>query len=256
MAGAQKVPLSEKSLSALEKHTTDALSRDMLVENSATVSIEKPEGAVKKLKVIIAAALRLSNETGFQAKSLQDLSRKAGESMGGLYAYFDGKTTLLHMVSSTVTKPVRGVLATPPTDIAQDSITHLKWLIDAHIRTTVDMPPWFSFSFMEAKNFPAKERRMVIDIEKLTERRFSKVCDRAKANGVSRDDLREILWALIKPLLQDWYVKRTKYHRRKITVETLIKTVQDFILRACVNPETGLKSAMLADRDIAPTPTA
>ena len=44
--------------------------------------------------------------------SLRDLSRASGVSMGGLYAYFDSKTTLLNMILSEVTAAVQRVLST------------------------------------------------------------------------------------------------------------------------------------------------
>ena len=35
--------------------------------------------------------------------------------------------------------------------------------------------------------------------------------------------------SLIKPLLQDWYVKRAKYRKRGIPIETFIESVKAFI---------------------------
>lgn len=40
--------------------------------------------------------------------------------------------------------------------------------------------------------------------------------------------------ALIKPLLQDWYVKRAKYRRRGVTIDSYIATVQHMVLSACL----------------------
>jgi hypothetical protein len=34
--------------------------------------------------------------------------------------------------------------------------------------------------------------------------------------------------------LQDWYVKRAKYRRRRVTIDTYIATVQDFVRSACL----------------------
>ena len=206
----------------------------MLESNGDTISIRNPEIAVKKLTVIINAALTLSNKKGFQAMSLRDLSKKAGVSMGGLYAYFDSKTTLLNMILSQVTVSVEEVLGHPPEEVANDPVAHLKWLIDTHIRLTEEMLPWFTFSYMEAKNFPLKERRMAVDSEELTEGYFVDVIERAKGQGLFRPDVTPLLPILIKPLLQDWYVKRSKYRRREVNVETYIKTVQEFVLCACM----------------------
>ncbi len=58
--------------------------------------------------------------------------------------------------------------------------------------------------------------------------------DAGVAAGVFRRDTSPLLAALIKPLLQDWYVKRAKYRRRRVTIETYIATVQDLVQSACL----------------------
>jgi TetR/AcrR family transcriptional regulator, cholesterol catabolism regulator len=214
--------------------TTESLCRYMLERHRETITVQKPEFALRKLNVIIAAALDLSNRKGFQAMSLRDLSRVSGVSMGGLYAYFDSKTTLLNMILSEVTAAVQRVLSTPPASVQGDPVAHLNWLIEAHVQMTEQMQPWFTFAFMEAKNFPPAERRKAIDSEELTESYFAAVLDAGVAAGVFRRDTSPLLAALIKPLLQDWYVKRAKYRRRRVTIETYIATVQDFVQSACL----------------------
>jgi AcrR family transcriptional regulator len=185
----------------------------MLDRHRATIGVQKPDFARRKLRVIVTAALDLSNRKGFQAMSLRDLSRDSGVSMGGLYAYFDSKTTLLNMILTEVTAAVQRSLSDPPAAISADPRAHLLWLIDTHIRLTEAMLPWFTFAFMEAKNFPASERRMATD--------------------TFRPDTSPLLPALIKPMLQDWYVKRTKYRRRNVAMQTYIDTVQAIVLASC-----------------------
>ena len=52
-------------------------------------------------------------------------------------------------------------------------------------------------------------------------------------SGVFRADTSRLLPALIKPLLQDWYVKRAKYRRRGVKMQTYIETVQAISVAAC-----------------------
>jgi AcrR family transcriptional regulator len=215
-------------------YSTEALCRSMLDRGSPSMTVRNPEIAIKKLTVIIDAALTISNKKGFQAMSLRDLSREAGVSMGGLYAYFDSKTSLLNMILGEVTAAVEDVLSHPPAEVLNDPVEHMKWLIDSHICLTEKMLPWFAFSFMEAKNFPRKERQMAIDSEVLTESYFADVAQRAQEQGVFRPDVTPILPMLIKPLLQDWYVKRSKYRRRGVDVASYSATVQKFVLDACL----------------------
>ncbi|NHQ75081.1 TetR/AcrR family transcriptional regulator [Roseovarius gahaiensis] len=219
----------------------------MLNRHSGTISVQKPDFALRKLTVIISAALELSNRKGFQAMSLRDLSHASGVSMGGLYAYFDSKTTLVNMILSEVTAATQRVLSNPPDTVRGNPVAHLRWLISTHVRMTEEMHPWFTFAFMEAKNFPPEERRKAIDSEELTEGFFKQVLEDGIGMGAFRTDTSPLLPALIKPLLQDWYVKRAKYKRRSVTIDTYISTVQDLVESACLAERsatalTGTKS--------------
>lgn len=211
----------------------DALCASMLQRHRDTIAVQKPEFALRKLKVIVSAALDISNSKGFQAMSLRDLSLASGVSMGGLYAYFDSKTTLLKMILTEVTAAVKRSLSDPPAEVAADPRAHLLWLIDTHVRMTEEMLPWFTFAFMEAKNFPAEERRMATDSEELTEAYLAGAIAAGVRSGVFRADTSPLLSALIKPLLQDWYVKRAKYRRRAVSMQTYIETVQAISVAAC-----------------------
>lgn len=208
------------------------LCRAVLDSNREKINIQKPDVALRKLEMILSAALELSNSKGFQAMSLRDLSRSSGVSMGGLYQYFDSKTTLLKMILSGVSGAVETALATPPEEITADPHRHLLWLIDTHIKLTEAMLPWFVFSYMEAKNFPLAERRAAVDSEALTEGYFARVLERGISEGIFAEDTSPLLAALIKPLLQEWYVKRAKYRRRGVSIETYIETVQSIVLAA------------------------
>lgn len=230
--------------SADQLPTVDALCLSILARHQDTISVRKPNIAVPRLKRILEVAIELSNKGGFQAMSLRDLSRETGMSAGGLYAYFDSKTTLLKMILAEVTDLVQRVLSSPPADVTRDPVTHLRWMIDTHLRMTEALLPWFTFAFMEAKNFPPAERRMAIDSEMLTESFFSAVVLRGIESGAFRPDTSPLLPALIKPLLQEWYVKRAKYRRRGITLDSYSAEVQQVVLRACL-PEAGLPFAQI-----------
>ena len=108
----------------IKKRSRDDLCRSMLERQAAVISVQKPDVALKKLKIIISSALKLSNKKGFQAMSLRDLSKESGVSMGGLYAYFDSKTTLLNMILTEVTDAVETVLGDPPDIVAAEIQEH------------------------------------------------------------------------------------------------------------------------------------
>jgi len=219
---------------------TEALCRSILSRHSDTIMVQKPEFAVRKLKAIITAALKISDKTGFHAMPLRELAKVSGVSMGGLYAYFDSKTTLLRMILEEVSFQVERVLSHPPEDIAADPVAHLEWLIETHIRMTEAMLPWFTFSFMEAKNFPRAERRMAIDSESLTESYFANAIAAGIVTGQFRKETDPLLATLLKPLLQDWYIKRAKYRHREISIETYIASVKALVFAACLAPQENI----------------
>lgn len=82
---------------------------------------------------------------------------------------------------------------------------------------------------------------------------FSEVTARAIAEGRFRTNVTPLLPTMIKPLLQDWYVKRAKYRRRGMTVEGYIRAVQEMVLSTCLPlDQLGGLSATLAMPAAAP----
>lgn len=145
--------------------------------------------------------------------------------MGGLYSYFDSKDTLLLMILGEVDTTMREVLDAVPDEVRADPRAHLRWVVDAHVRLTEVMQPWFAFVFMEAKSFPPKAREAAIEVERLVEQVLEEIIERGRqANQFEMDDA-VLTAALIKPLLQDWYVKRAKYRRRGIGIDRYIAGV-------------------------------
>lgn len=209
------------------------------------IKVQKPHVAVANLARIVAAVLELSNRKGFHATSLRDLALASGLSMGGLYSYFDTKDTLLLMILEEVSAAVTGVLSNPPETVRGDPVTHLRWLIETHIALSEAMQPWFVFSYMEAKAFPAAARRLAVESELATEALFVAVLEEGVRHGRFKVDDIPFTATLIKPLLQDWYVKRAKYRKRGVGAARYAGQVFAFV------------AAAIASRDpIAPTSDA
>jgi len=91
------------------------------------------------------------------------------------------------------------------------------------------MQPWFVFSFLEAKSFPPAGRQRAIEMEVMPEKIIADVLKQGVASGVFAIDQVTLTASLIKPLLQDWYVKRAKYRRRGTSIETYINAVGAFV---------------------------
>lgn len=224
--------------------STEALCARILERHRSTIRVQKPHVAVANLARIIEATLKLSNKQGFHATSLRDLAEASGLSMGGLYSYFATKTTLLSMILGEVAATVLEVLGNPPAAVAQDPPAYLKWVIETHIRLTEAMQPWFVFAYMEAKSFPPAERRMAIDSEAATEEIIAEVLRQGVASGAFAVSDVRLTASLIKPLLQDWYVKRAKYRKRGTSIAAYIEAVAAFTTAAVASPRPLLAPAM------------
>lgn len=212
--------------------TTEEACARIFERHRDQIAVRNPAIAIANLVRIIEAVLQSSARKGFHETSLRDLARASGLSMGGLYSYFDGKEQLLTMILTEVAETVQLVLNDIPEDIERDPRTHLRSLIATHISVTELMHSWFVFAYMEAKGFPDGARRLAIESELATESIFAKALERGVEKGVFDVENVDLTAALIKPLLQDWYVKRAKYRKRGIGIQAYTLSVTKFVERA------------------------
>mgnify|MGYP003717627811 FL=1 len=97
----------QATLKELGDFSMEARCAAMLANHRDTIKVQKPHVAVAKLARIVDTILKLSNRQGFHATSLREISAVSGVSMGGLYAYFDSKDTLLLMILFLCKFPIR-----------------------------------------------------------------------------------------------------------------------------------------------------
>lgn len=215
--------------------TLEGLCTRLLERHREIVRIKKPHVAVANLARIIEATLTMANRKGFHSMSLRDLTEGSGLSMGALYTYFDSKETLLMMILGTVDAAVEEILGSPPADLADDPRARLRWLLETHVYLTEAMQPWFVFAYMEAKGFPQAGRDAAQRSELATEALIADALADGAARGVFRVADVTMTAALVKPLLQDWYVKRGKYRRRGVTPECYAASVIGFVEAAILS---------------------
>lgn len=225
----------------------EALCRRILDRHQATIRVRKAETAVANLGRIIDTTLTLANRKGFHSTSLRDLSEQSGLSMGALYSYFDSKDTLLLMILGQVVDAIQQVLTTP--DVTTGAVENrLRALIARHVYLTERMGPWFVFAFMEAKAFSKQGREMAIDSELWTEGQLRDVIADGIAAGAFRPQDPTMAAALIKPMLQDWYVKRSKYRRRGVDpdgfVAALVEAASAMLGRSSTGAQIALNGTM------------
>lgn len=219
--------LKFETFKGLVSLSMEDLCRELFLDNKENIKIKKEGVAVKNLVKILDAALTLSNEKGFAAMSLRDLSAKAGLSMGALYTYFSSKEELLQMIQRQSAVVVHVLL--DQIEGIEDPLSKLKRVIQSHLFLSEVMQPWFYFAYMETKNLAKQEHKKSIEAELATEKLLIDIMKEGRDKGVFKSIDMELTGAVIKAMLQDWYLKRWKYARRNVSVEKYAAFVVDII---------------------------
>ena len=213
----------------------DAIWRQIFTENKNIIKIKKEKFALPNLQLIISSTIELSNRTGFRAMSLRDLSNHAGISMGALYSYIESKKCLMEIILAQVLHLVETTLDAE--EVGQlEPQERLRWLLRNHIFLSEVMQPWFFFAYMEAKSFDRVGKRMAIANELRTESLIASCLIDGERSGAFRPVDPTMTASLIKPLLQDWYLKRWKYGRRGIDPDAYAEWVISFV-EAFLHPQ-------------------
>jgi AcrR family transcriptional regulator len=202
------------------------------------IKVKRTNVALRNLERIITATLRISNRTSFHSMSLRDLSREADMSMGSLYTYIGSKEQLSVMILEHVLFLVDTVL-TPPTGAAVTARERLRRLLRTHVYLSEVMQPWFFFAYMEAKTFDRRGRRMAIGNELRTERLIAECVAAGQAAGDFASADPTMTASLVKPLLQDWYLKCWKYQRRGTDPDSYADWVVRFVEAFLAPSEAG-----------------
>ncbi len=184
--------------------------------------------------------------------SLRELSQDAGISMGSLYSYIESKERLLAMILGLVFHLVNEVLDASEGKRLEPK-ERLRWLLRRHIFLTEVMQPWFFFAYMEAKGFDRRGKRMAIESELRTQGLIASCLTAGQASGVFRPLDPDMTASLIKPLLQDWYLKRWKYRGNKIMPDDyaawVIRFVEAFVDRVRATPPRARDGGLPARAD-------
>jgi TetR/AcrR family transcriptional regulator, cholesterol catabolism regulator len=208
--------------------------RDIFHEHADSIKTKKEKVVVKNLVTIFNATLKLSNMKGFQAMSVRDLSRETGLSMGALYSYFKGKEELLDMIQNQGLRITSSILS-EQIEKEADAKSKLQAAIRTHIYLSEVLQPWFYFAYMEAKNLSREDQKKAIANEIFTEKIFVDILEYGRERGEFVLEKSLITAAVLKAMLQDWYLKRWKYSRRNIGVEEyadyVIFIIEKVILR-------------------------
>jgi AcrR family transcriptional regulator len=204
------------------------LCREAYRENRRSIRVKKENKVVKNLERIFSATLKISNRKGFQAMSMRDLSREANLSMGALYSYFASKEELVAMLQNQRRSVTRRILNEC---IARESepSAKLRAAILTHLYLSEAMQPWFYFSYMEAKNLSKKEQGLAVASELYSEKLLADILEQGQIRGAFKLRDSQLTASIIKAMLQDWYLKRRKYAKRRVSVDQYAQFVMQFV---------------------------
>jgi AcrR family transcriptional regulator len=202
--------------------------RETIAENRETMRVKKEKTVVKNLEKIFGAVLKISNRKGFKAMSMRDLSRESGLSMGALYTYFSSKDELVEMLQNQRRSISERILRQRVAE-EESHLGKLKAAIFTHVYLSEAMQPWYYFSYMEAKNLNKAERAKAVASDLAMEEKITEIIEEGQQAGEFRKRDSQLAASLIQAMIQDWYLKRYKYHQRNISVDQYAEFLLNFV---------------------------
>jgi len=212
------------------------------------MQIKNVNVAISNLENIFNSTFRLTDEKGFQAMSLRDLSRETGISMGGLYAYIGSKNELASVIEAVLRHYILLVLGSLANHDL-DPIAHLKAIIYGETYLNEIMNPWFYFCYMELKGLPREQQEKAMDLELQAQSILVDTFKKGIKLGVFRCDDPEMLAVHTLAMQQEWYLKRWKFKRLKVDADQYASSVLAFVLKA-LNCEQGVNAGKSRKRDL------
>lgn len=204
------------------------ISRQIWETNRSAIKVKKEEKVIENLIKIFDAALEISNAKGFQAMSMRDLSAKSRLSMGAIYSYFSSKDELLHLLQMQGRQIANKVLIDQISQVAGPA-RKLRRAIQTHVYLSEIMQPWFYFTYIEARHLAKDEQKKAIESELYTEKIFIDILSEGTKLGAFKIGNIILTASIIKAMLQDWYLKRWKYKKRKINVDDYAEFINGII---------------------------
>ena len=209
------------------------IAREIFLKNRGSIRVKKEKIAVNNLEKIFNAVFRITYKKGFQALNMRALSRETDMSLGSLYAYFTDKEKLLEMIQTQGWRIISKTFA----EVAK---THenprekLRAVIKAHIFLSEFFRPWFYFTFMEARHINPNEFAAVKSMEEYTQNILTDILILGAKQNIFTPPNPELTASMIKAMQQDWYLKRWKYRKLKVSADQfadhLIAMVEAFCL--------------------------
>lgn len=209
------------------------IAREIFLNNQASIRIKKEKTATRNLEKIFSAVFRITYKKGFQSLNMRALSEETGMSLGSLYAYFTNKDKLLEIIHNQGWAIVKKTFS----DISagnQDPREKLRAVIKAHIFLSEFFRPWFYFTFMEARSLKPAEFKAVKSMEEYTQKILTNILKTGEKQNIFKTGNHQLTASMIKAMQQEWYLKRWKYRKLKISADQYADHLISIVESYCI----------------------
>jgi AcrR family transcriptional regulator len=189
--------------------------------NHEKLNLKNRNIATKKFQTIIESVFKLSQSKGFKAMTMRDLSQEAGISMGGLYKYFANKNQIAEMIHTAMIHMAETCLKIKEYR-HRDPVFELNELLARHIYLSERLKKWFYFVFMECKSLDRDLMDTIISSEQFMETAILERILDANQQGLSQCTNPDFVSAMLKVMLQEWYLKSWKYQEKNINADQYV----------------------------------
>ncbi len=207
-------------------------SQEAFTENKKDIRVKKEKTVVKNLERIFDATLKIGNAKGFHAMSMRDLSEETSLSMGALYAYFKSKENLLVMLQKNGRDNFLNILRDLVKN-GESALEKLQTYVKTHLFMSEAMQARFYFTYMEGKNLKKAERKLAVEHELEGDHLLTEILVQGEKDDIFKKQEHNVTSALIKAMLNDWYLKRWKYAKLNVSVDDYAVYVLDVVEAYC-----------------------
>jgi AcrR family transcriptional regulator len=223
--------VSYAAFSRMLKDRMADLFLEILDANAGRIKVKNKAAAARDLEKLFAVAISLSIEKGFAALTLADVAEVSGLAEDAVNNLLGNKEDfrgwVLRYGSSFTAKTIMSEVEAADTPREQ-----LAAAVRTHLYLSETLRDWFYFAYTEAKNLSPEEKLQAMANEKLTETLFIGILKKGQEQGEFWLRDLSLTAAVIKAMLQDWYLKRWKYRGQGVSVEQYSEFVIDFVTDA------------------------
>lgn len=155
---------------------------------------------------VLAVAVALFNEQGYDATSVADLAARLGLTKSALYHHFDSKEQLLSLALDEALSSLEGVLDEPEA-LAGTAVERLAAVLRGAVRVLVDKLPYVTLLLRVRGNSDVE--RAALERRRAFDHRVTMLVGEAQAAGLVRADVdgavaTRLLFGMVNSIVE-WY---------------------------------------------------